>query len=172
MLYTLSFFFNDTATTEIYTTYDTLSLHDALPICGARPRSASRRPWRARSRGPRQIGRAHVGTPVTVGYLVCRLLLEKKKKKTRPLASAPPTPASTNPTPARPIPRHPGPGCQRLRAGPAFRLFFFFLMIRRPPRSTQPTTLFPYTTLFRSHANVGDDGVEHLGPDRFDRLEM
>src|SRR2546422_6992370 len=31
-------------------------------------------------------------------------------------------------------------------------LFFFFLMIRRPPRST----LFPYTTLFRSHA--GEDG--------------
>src|SRR5881392_733252 len=28
--------------------------------------------------------------------------------------------------------------------------FFFFLMIRRPPRSTQRTTLFPYTTLFRS----------------------
>src|SRR6059036_4297077 len=27
---------------------------------------------------------------------------------------------------------------------------FFFLMIRRPPISTQPTTLFPYTTLFRS----------------------
>src|SRR5213079_1824498 len=27
------FFFNDTATTEIYTTTDTLSLHDALPIC-------------------------------------------------------------------------------------------------------------------------------------------
>src|SRR6059036_926305 len=31
-----------------------------------------------------------------------------------------------------------------------FFFFFFFLMIRRPPRSTQPTTLFPYTTLFRS----------------------
>src|SRR5213596_3909534 len=29
-------------------------------------------------------------------------------------------------------------------------LFFFFLMIRRPPRSTQDRTLFPYTTLFRS----------------------
>src|SRR2546422_5105571 len=29
-----------------------------------------------------------------------------------------------------------------------FLLFFFFLMIRRPPRST----LFPYTTLFRSHS--------------------
>src|SRR5213083_3376769 len=27
---------------------------------------------------------------------------------------------------------------------------FFFLMIRRPPRSTQQRTLFPYTTLFRS----------------------
>src|SRR5216117_1698930 len=29
--------------------------------------------------------------------------------------------------------------------------FVFFLMIRRPPRSTQGRTLFPYTTLFRSH---------------------
>src|SRR5216110_3947126 len=28
---------------------------------------------------------------------------------------------------------------------------FFFLMMRRPPRSTQAHTLFPYTTLFRSH---------------------
>jgi aldehyde:ferredoxin oxidoreductase len=27
-------------------------------------------------------------------------------------------------------------------------------MIRRPPRSTQPTTLFPYTTLFRSVSHV------------------
>src|SRR3546814_14721950 len=30
--------------------------------------------------------------------------------------------------------------------------FFFFLMIRRPPRSTRTDTLFPYTTLFRSHS--------------------
>src|SRR3546814_13146338 len=29
--------------------------------------------------------------------------------------------------------------------------FFFFLMIRRPPRSTRTDTLFPYTTLFRSN---------------------
>src|SRR3546814_19005421 len=29
-------------------------------------------------------------------------------------------------------------------------IFFFFLMIRRPPRSTRTYTLFPYTTLFRS----------------------
>src|SRR3546814_20201836 len=33
-----------------------------------------------------------------------------------------------------------------------FALFLFFLMIRRPPRSTRPDTLFPYTTLFRSLA--------------------
>src|SRR3546814_16468334 len=31
-----------------------------------------------------------------------------------------------------------------------FIVFFFFLMIRRPPRSTRTDTLFPYTTLFRS----------------------
>src|SRR3546814_20254482 len=30
------------------------------------------------------------------------------------------------------------------------RVFIFFLMIRRPPRSTRTDTLFPYTTLFRS----------------------
>src|SRR5438445_6771337 len=35
-------------------------------------------------------------------------------------------------------------------------IFFFFLMIRRPPRST----LFPYTTLFRSHLGFG--GVDRL----------
>src|SRR3546814_1903230 len=34
---------------------------------------------------------------------------------------------------------------------------FFFLMIRRPPRSTRTDTLFPYTTLFRSQA--GQDPV-------------
>src|SRR3546814_2308018 len=37
------------------------------------------------------------------------------------------------------------------------RLFcFFFLMIRRPPRSTRTDTLFPYTTLFRSGPGGGD----------------
>src|ERR1039457_7312458 len=48
-------------------------------------------------------------------------------------------------------------------------LFFFFLMIRRPPRST----LFPYTTLFRSVQHAGVRGkcsrhVRHIGaePDR------
>src|SRR3712207_7553354 len=40
-------------------------------------------------------------------------------------------------------------------------LYFFFLMIRRPPRST----LFPYTTLFRSRANEID--VLIVSPERF-----
>src|SRR6266536_5131180 len=44
-----------------------------------------------------------------------------------------------------------------------FFFFFFFLMIRRPPRST----LFPYTTLFRSHA-PGED-VPVLGHPVLDR---
>src|SRR3546814_17489675 len=35
-------------------------------------------------------------------------------------------------------------------------LVFFFLMIRRPPRSTRTSTLFPYTTLFRSLAFFDD----------------
>src|SRR3546814_19497960 len=37
---------------------------------------------------------------------------------------------------------------------------FFFLMIRRPPRSTRTDTLFPYTTLFRSQ------GLSAVGPRR------
>src|SRR2546430_15945518 len=37
-----------------------------------------------------------------------------------------------------------------VRSGLNLEFFFFFLMIRRPPRST----LFPYTTLFRSHVKV------------------
>src|SRR5688572_31913593 len=44
--------------------------------------------------------------------------------------------------------------------------FFFFLMIRRPPRST----LFPYTTLFRSLPQIV--AVEDLPLDRVDRLQV
>src|SRR3546814_16654668 len=40
-------------------------------------------------------------------------------------------------------------------------LFCFFLMIRRPPRSTRTDTLFPYTTLFRSSNKV--DSATTLG---------
>src|SRR3546814_14915126 len=39
-------------------------------------------------------------------------------------------------------------------------LFFFFLMIRRPPRSTRTDTLFPYTTLFRSIGPASTGGRE------------
>src|SRR6056297_1154569 len=38
------------------------------------------------------------------------------------------------------------------------KVCFFFLMIRRPPRSTRTDTLFPYTTLFRSRDAPGGDG--------------
>src|SRR2546430_17001171 len=90
------FFFNDTATTEIYT----LSLHDALPIshhresvrrpsiprthCGRIPRCGpaglptqpSRRPLGFLS--DRKVGRAHARLQSQSNF-VCRLLLEKKK---------------------------------------------------------------------------------------------
>src|SRR6266446_3091667 len=71
------FFFNDTATTEIYT----LSLHDALPIYRF-PRDG---PYDARgSRGAqaRGVGRSeeHTSELQSPCNLVCRLLLEKKKK--------------------------------------------------------------------------------------------
>src|SRR5213596_2703206 len=50
------------------------------------------------------------------------------------------------------------------------RLFFFFLMIRRPPRSTQDRTLFPYTTLFRSRGvdrpSAQREGVHRPRPRR------
>src|SRR2546430_5050603 len=84
------FFFNDTATTEIYT----LSLHDALPICRASPRrprpARCARPRRGRSARaaartppPRRAPRSeeHTSELQSQSNLVCRLLLEKKKKK-------------------------------------------------------------------------------------------
>src|SRR5881394_4447984 len=46
------------------------------------------------------------------------------------------------------------------------RFFFFFLMIRRPPRSTLDGTLFPYTTLFRPLTGAGAEHhrVRRPGP--------
>src|SRR3546814_20571941 len=38
--------------------------------------------------------------------------------------------------------------------------FFFVLMIRRTPRSTRTDTLFPYTTLFRSHVAGGENFID------------
>src|SRR2546430_16345517 len=74
------FFFNDTATTEIYT----LSLHDALPISSVFPHLTAKR--------NRTIGvnlqqcaqplrsEEHTSELQSQSNLVCRLLLEKKKK--------------------------------------------------------------------------------------------
>src|SRR2546430_12709301 len=85
------FFFNDTATTEIYT----LSLHDALPIW---ERSSSGRsitvlrntPFAFRAlgriiylrRGKKGRSEEHTSELQSQSNLVCRLLLEKKKKTT------------------------------------------------------------------------------------------
>src|SRR5689334_24490573 len=82
------FFFNDTATTEIYT----LSLHDALPICLAAKREAGRLRIEAKIRpqpavalavslGSARRSEEHTSELQSQFHLVCRLLLEKKKKK-------------------------------------------------------------------------------------------
>src|SRR3712207_7962493 len=87
-----SFFFNDTATTEIYT----LSLHDALPICIGEKAPAFKRepegrhegasgdtcaPDQGAGRDDRPVGRSeeHTSELQSRQYLVCRLLLEKKQ---------------------------------------------------------------------------------------------
>src|SRR3712207_8216859 len=97
------FFFNDTATTEIYT----LSLHDALPICGSAPEYGSKDvdPRRVPLTKRIPMKKSRLATALAVAgalvaalvvtalprseehtselqsrqYLVCRLLLEKKK---------------------------------------------------------------------------------------------
>src|SRR2546428_7536425 len=102
LLLTTLFFFNDTATTEIYT----LSLHDALPISGSRtesrqpggrglrPRGSARQtigglgsqhdPRLLHLRDAGAVGRArleeHTSELQSRSDLVCRLLLEKKKQ--------------------------------------------------------------------------------------------
>src|SRR3712207_8869332 len=80
------FFFNDTATTEIYT----LSLHDALPICSTHANLTVEQRAEVVSisgtvldRGAAEalLGRSeeHTSELQSRQYLVCRLLLEKKK---------------------------------------------------------------------------------------------
>src|SRR3546814_20134519 len=57
-------------------------------------------------------------------------------------------------------------------------LYFFFLMLRRPPRSTRTDTLFPYTTLFRSLGKGQTPGAPlHpprilVGPEGVDRAVL
>src|SRR5688572_31611943 len=77
------FFFNDTATTEIYT----LSLHDALPIYTAPDRQAMLVDITCDSDGKvsKFVDRSeeHTSELQSQSNLVCRLLLEKKKNKNR-----------------------------------------------------------------------------------------
>src|SRR5215216_2021144 len=129
------FFFNDTATTEIYT----LSLHDALPIFG-RPRGA-RDPGGYRARAlDRRRSAEHTSELQSPDHLVCRLLLEKKKQVSTHSSTCTQPPPHENSTQQKTWPTY------STGASQTPQLPFFFLMIRRPPRST----LFPYTTLFRS----------------------
>src|SRR6266536_6531652 len=77
----LFFFFNDTATTEIYT----LSLHDALPLSGPTLGRPNRSTW-AMLPPPAPRSEEHTSELQSRVDLVCRLLLEKKKKN-RPTLS-------------------------------------------------------------------------------------
>src|SRR3712207_8965475 len=102
MLFLFFFFFNDTATTEIYT----LSLHDALPILSASHGSPSGRRrqccaaasgYSSRIRSTQELQRPlpsarseeHTSELQSRQYLVCRLLLEKKKNLTNYLSFSP-----------------------------------------------------------------------------------
>src|SRR2546427_8189321 len=91
MLVFFFFFFNDTATTEIYT----LSLHDALPICGDfgqyGARQDRRRAQPVRRGSGRRRSEEHTSELQSQSNLVCRLLLEKKKKKKARTALTPKT---------------------------------------------------------------------------------
>src|SRR5258707_10637786 len=102
-LFIFFFFFNDTATTEIYT----LSLHDALPICADLPTRQGRggpgqayrhagsgdgRPAGHADRAGERRSEEHTSELQSRQYLVCRLLLEKKKKLVDTLShETPPT---------------------------------------------------------------------------------
>src|ERR1035441_11133705 len=73
--FAIFFFFNDTATTEIYT----LSLHDALPICPARHRTDSTLPESVAFETRTGRSEEHTSELQSLRHLVCRLLLEKTK---------------------------------------------------------------------------------------------
>src|SRR5258708_37813442 len=97
-LFAFFFFFNDTATTEIYT----LSLHDALPICShdypcGNNGTFGVRGFRVRWDVSIQVSNEslrseeHTSELQSPDHLVCRLLLEKKKTINRNLSHQSPT---------------------------------------------------------------------------------
>src|SRR5437868_13267418 len=87
------FFFNDPATTEIYT----LSLHDALPICRENLKGSAiartKTGYRCATQNPARRLRSeeHTSELQSRFDLVCRLLLEKKKIPTSSATAPPPT---------------------------------------------------------------------------------
>src|SRR2546430_7282189 len=108
----LFFFFNDTATTEIYT----LSLHDALPICASRsfdspglacrpqpadPAGRLQGRWESQTLLGSWRSEEHTSELQSQSNLVCRLLLEKKKKRTSPPPPTMRTQSRTAPPRAR-----------------------------------------------------------------------
>src|SRR5260370_6885345 len=109
-LFSFCFFFNDTATTEIYT----LSLHDALPIFARATSASDGRRWRdvrimcrgsdtSMSAFRRSRSEEHTSELQSHLNLVCRLLLEKKKyPKLNKCKRQLPTPHY----PLPPIPQH------------------------------------------------------------------
>src|SRR3989454_466898 len=152
------FFFNDTATTEIYT----LSLHDALPIFEEQRRTRDvpgvvldqgevgdlaqthRRAEPATAdRKSTRLNSSHL----VISYAVF-CLKKKKKEGCTWAASSARVECATITSDTASLHLVYSPSCLLLRVSSLLSVlfFFFFLMIRRPPRST----LFPYTTLFRS----------------------
>src|SRR5688572_31786638 len=98
------FFFNDTATTEIYPfPYTTLFRSSPTRMRGS-TRSRSRARWCTPESGPQSIGRSpsrgrseeHTSELQSQSNLVCRLLLEKKKKKIKKQHNSNKTEYSTN----------------------------------------------------------------------------
>src|ERR1039457_5582627 len=120
------FFFNDTATTEIYT----LSLHDALPIYARRPLDLWRRQSAAGCSARCARSEEHTSELQSPCNLVCRLLLEKKRCR----GAAPPW---------HPAPPPRGPSSPRRDASGRSLLRFFLAR----PRPRTPT-LFPCGPLF------------------------
>src|SRR6266571_3065284 len=100
----------------------------------------------AAASAPRPRSEEHTSELQSHVNLVCRLLLEKKKPPLQPVKVEPAAGAAVKVTavPLANAAEYVAP--QAMPAGALVTVLFFFLMVRRPPRST----LFPYTALFRS----------------------
>src|SRR6267378_884055 len=141
-------FFNDTATTEIYT----LSLHDALPISTSKRRPRTPTGSRAQAGSPSTWrSEEHTSELQSRRDLVCRLLLEKKNINSfsAPCASLSRSFVILSFPESEIVSDDWAGGIIRAFAAAfsfsasAFTLFFFVFPL--PPKSI----LFPYTTLFR-----------------------